>query len=122
MSKALVQVLQKRSLNTGEQLYLPGEPIRNYVEPTYHTVGPFPSYKNGEQFGDKGDRWKYYATPRKIGPEKPATLNANYDAAAASGVSLLGAASLAAPAVLPFAAAAGVGYGAYKLGQSLSLW
>lgn len=119
MSQA-VSVLQKRSLITGERLYSPGEPIRNYVSPTYKVTGPFPGHKNGETFGDKGDRYKYYTKPSAIGPEKPRSLN--LDSAAASGVSLLGAASLAAPAVLPFAAAAGVGYGAYKLGQSLSLW
>ncbi len=115
-------VLQKRSLATGEKLYFPGEPIRNYTSPSYKTVGPFPDYKNGESLRDQGDRFKYYSQPKSIGPVRPASLSPNFDAAAASGVSLLGAASLAAPAVLPFAAAAGVGYGAYKLGQSLSLW
>lgn len=52
----------------------------------------------------------------------PAVPSRNLDSAAASGISILGAASLAAPTLLPFAAAAGVGYGTYKLGQSLSLW
>ncbi len=39
---------------------------------------------------------------------------------AAAGVA--GAASIVAPAFLPVAAALGVGYGTYKLGESLNLW
>lgn len=35
---------------------------------------------------------------------------------------IAGAAALAAPALIPFAAAAGVGYGVYKLGESFKLW
>ncbi len=35
---------------------------------------------------------------------------------------IAGAASLAAPALLPVAAALGVGYGVYKLGNSFDLW
>lgn len=42
--------------------------------------------------------------------------------AAAAGLSTLGAASLAFPALAPVAAAAGIGYGLYKLGDSLNLW
>ena len=44
------------------------------------------------------------------------------DAAAGTTVGLLGTASLVNPAIAPVAVAAGLGYGAYKLGQSLSLW
>lgn len=35
---------------------------------------------------------------------------------------ILGAASLAAPALIPAAAAAGVAYGVYKLGNTFNLW
>lgn len=35
---------------------------------------------------------------------------------------IAGAAALAAPALIPFAAATGVGYGIYKLGESFKLW
>lgn len=39
---------------------------------------------------------------------------------ASSGI--IGAASLLNPALAPAAAAAGIGYGTYKLGQSFNLW
>ncbi len=39
-----------------------------------------------------------------------------------AGVGLIGAASVAATSLAPVAAAAGIGYGVYKVGQSLSLW
>lgn len=46
----------------------------------------------------------------------------NADQAVTAGIGILGAASAAAPVLAPFAAASGVGYGVYKLGQSFSLW
>lgn len=46
----------------------------------------------------------------------------NADGAATAGLGLLGAAAVAAPAIAPVAAAAGVGYGIYKLGESFNLW
>jgi len=39
-----------------------------------------------------------------------------------SGATVLGSASLAAPALAPVAAGLGVGYGLYKLGESFKLW
>lgn len=44
------------------------------------------------------------------------------DSAAGISAGLLGTAALVAPAVAPVAVAAGLGYGTYKLGQSLKLW
>jgi hypothetical protein len=55
-----------------------------------------------------------FAVERSPGP--------NFDAAAGISTGLLGTAALAAPALVPAAVAAGLGYGTYKLGQSLSLW
>jgi hypothetical protein len=46
----------------------------------------------------------------------------NPENVASAGVSALGAATLAFPALAPVAAAAGIGYGIYKLGDSLNLW
>jgi hypothetical protein len=44
------------------------------------------------------------------------------DQTAQQGLGILGAASLAFPAIAPVAAAASVGYGVYKLGESFKLW
>ena len=46
----------------------------------------------------------------------------NLDSAASAGIGILGAASLAASSLVPVAAAAGIGYGVYKLGESFKLW
>jgi hypothetical protein len=39
-----------------------------------------------------------------------------------TGATILGSASLAAPALAPVAAGLGVGYGLYKLGENFKLW
>jgi hypothetical protein len=39
-----------------------------------------------------------------------------------TGATILGSASLAAPALAPVAAGLGVGYGLYKLGETFKLW
>jgi hypothetical protein len=46
----------------------------------------------------------------------------NTDNVFQAGLGLIGAATAAAPVLAPVAAAAGIGYGIYKLGESFSLW
>lgn len=87
------------------------EPIRSLTPPTPSSKTPY--VKNG--LFPNGT-----SVTRDRNVSAPAAPN--YDAAAVSGISILGSASLAAPALLPVAAAAGIGYGTYKLGQALSLW
>lgn len=87
------------------------QPVRSRTEPLAPRYNPY--VKNG-QFPNGT------SITRDRNVSAPAVPN--YDSAAASGVGLLSAATLAAPALLPVAAAAGIGYGTYKIGQALSLW
>jgi hypothetical protein len=64
---------------------------------------------------------KEFVEQFKTGTSQSYTPNTT-DSALSTGVGILGAASLAAPALAPFAAAAGVGYGVYKLGETFKLW
>lgn len=63
-----------------------------------------------------------YQSPINLGVVRRTSPRVNADSAASAGVGILGAASIASPALVPFAAAAGIGYGVYKLGESFSLW
>ncbi len=56
-----------------------------------------------------------------VQPSQP-SRRPDLDAAAGVTAGLLGTAAIAAPVLAPAAVAAGLGYGTYKLGQSLSLW
>ncbi len=89
------------------------DPIRSLTPPTPASKTPY--IKNG-QFPNGT------SITRDRNVSAPAVPYRNYDAAANAGIGVLSAASLAAPAILPFAAAAGIGYGTYKLGQALSIW
>ncbi len=67
--------------------------------------------------------------PRIVTTEEPVNFavqpkdkRPDLDSAAGISAGLLGTAALVAPAVAPVAVAAGLGYGTYKLGQSLKLW
>lgn len=53
---------------------------------------------------------------------QPKDKRPDLDSAAGISAGLLGTAALVAPAVAPVAVAAGLGYGTYKLGQSLKIW
>jgi len=52
----------------------------------------------------------------------PVSSRPAIDEIAGGSLGILGGAAILAPAVAPVAAAAGIGYGAYKLGQSFKLW
>lgn len=54
--------------------------------------------------------------------ETPRQPSFDYSNAAAAGIGTLGAASPFLPALAPVAAAAGLGYAVYKLGDSFNLW
>lgn len=67
----------------------------------------------------------HFATPGEpinLGVVRRPATAVSVDGAASASVGILGAASVASPALVPFAAAAGIGYGIYKLGESFKLW
>lgn len=85
----------------------PGRPVNLGI------VRNNPQYKLNNQ-GAQGPTGYYQGRPQ--------VRVVNSDGVASAGVGILGAASLTNPSLLPFAAAAGVGYGVYKLGESFNLW
>jgi hypothetical protein len=56
------------------------------------------------------------------GPSRAVQVHNTAESAYQSGTSILGAASLVNPSLLPVAAGAGIAYGVYKLGESFKLW
>ncbi len=71
---------------------------------------------------ERSAKFKTIGTPEQHLTSAGAERRAAIDSVAAPIAGIAGAAALASPALLPVAAAAGIGYGAFKLGESLKIW